>query len=117
MALPVIFDMSIFDQASTLLSSYFYTMSVYYTGSNSCDIFNREQLIAGAVLGEVFFVLKHYLTVLKLKLCLIHGMLHNKCCQNRFLKCTQCSAVLRILLNYNFNSRFGILNVFRLVFI
>ena len=58
-------------------------------------VFNREQLIAGAVLGEVFFF-SFCTLVIALKLCIMHDILYNKSCQNRFLKFTQCSAVLRI---------------------
>ena len=62
---------------------------------NNTNLINREQLIAGAVLGEVFFIF-FSTYVIALKLCIIYDILCNKSCQNRCFKCTQCSAVLRI---------------------
>ena len=58
-------------------------------------VFNREQLIAGAILGEVFIFFFSTLFI-ALKLCIMYAISYNKSCQNRFLKFTQCSAVLRI---------------------
>ena len=59
-------------------------------------IFIREQLIAGAVLGEVFLLFFFSTFPIALKLCIMYDILYNKSCQNRFLKFTQCSALLRI---------------------
>ena len=59
---------------------------VPFADIGSKDIFNREQLIAGAVLGEVFLFFFFSTYVTALKICKMHDMLHNKSYRNKIFE-------------------------------